>query len=223
MKRILMIVLALVLALHPAVSGEGMDVQVDAFVQRAGIEADAAMREKIAAFMRGHSITARILDMMDDALLARYARCLAGDIPIDYRFMLEDPSLPMPEGAQIRQLAVLVPDGAVMPSMLADFERGLVYYDEAYPVPEDVCMAEHAAPLSEEAAAAILKALEGVPLEDHIGEMTGVEFSAIRVAVAWQGGVTRCMAGGEGVPQSFLDGVRALLELGGAAALGDNI
>ena len=217
----MLIVLALALALPLAARGEGADVLVETFIQRTGIQADAALREKIGTFLREKYITPQVLDMIDDALLQSYARHLSEGLPIDYAALLDDPSQPMPEGAKVLRLAVLLPQGATMESLLADFERGLVYYDENWPVPQDVCRAQYAGALSDAAAAALLKRLDGMTLEDQCGEITGVEFSAIRVAVGWEGGVTRCMAGGEGISEAFLDGVSALLATGHAAAQGD--
>ena len=221
MRRWIVILLALMLALPLAARGEGADVPVETFIQRSGIQADAAMREKIEAFLREKAISAPVLDMIDDALLQSYARHLSEDLPIDYAALLDAPSQPMPEGAKILRLAVLQPQGASMESLLADFERGLVYYDENWPVPEDVCPAQYAGTLSDAASAALLKRLDGMTLEDQCGDIVGMEFGAIRVAVAWEGGVTRCMAGGDGVSEAFLDGVGALLATGRAAAQGE--
>ncbi|MBR0368879.1 MAG: hypothetical protein IJH86_10870 [Clostridia bacterium] len=221
MRKVMIILLALVLALPLAARGEGADVLVESFIQRTGVRADAAMREKIGAFLREKSISAQVLDMIDDALLQSYARHLSEDIPIDYAALLDAPSLPMPEGAKVLRLAVLQPEGAAMESLLADFERGLVYYDENWPVPEDVCRAQYAGTLSDAAGAALLERLDGMTLEDQCGDIAGMEFGAIRVAVAWEGGVTRCTAAGEGVSEAFLDGVCALLETGRAAAQGE--
>ena len=221
MRKVMIILLALALALPLAARGEGADVLVESFIQRTGVRADAAMREKIGTFLREHYISAQVLDMIDDALLQSYARHLSEGLPIDYAALLDAPSQPMPEGAKILRLAVLQPQGASMESLLADFERGLVYYDENWPVPEDVCRAQYAGPLSEAAAEALLKRLDGMTLEDQCGDIAGMEFGAIRVAVAWEGGVTRCMAGGEGVSEAFLDGVGALLATGRAAAQGE--
>ena len=221
MRRWIVILLALMLALPLAARGEGADVPVETFIQRSGIQADAAMREKIEAFLREKAISAPVLDMIDDALVQSYARHLSEGLPIDYAALLDAPSQPMPEGAKILRLAVLQPQGASMESLLADFERGLVYYDENWPVPEDVCRAQYAGTLSDAASAALLKRLDGMTLEDQCGDIVGMEFGAIRVAVAWEGGVTRCMAGGDGVSEAFLDGVGALLSTGRAAAQGE--
>ncbi len=220
-RLVMLIVLALALALAPAARGEGTDAMVETFIQRTGIEADAAMREKIGTLLQEKYITPQVLDMIDDALLQSYARHLSEGLPIDYAALLDAPSLPMPEGAKLLQLAVLQPQGAAMESLLADFERGLVYYDENWPVPQDVCRAQCAGTLSDAAAAALLERLGGMTLEDQCGDIAGVEFGAVRVAVAWEGGVTRCMAAGEGVSEAFLDDVSALLATGRAAAQGD--
>ena len=48
MRNTLVLLLALLLALPFGACGEGMDVPVDAFIQRAGIEADAGLREGLA-------------------------------------------------------------------------------------------------------------------------------------------------------------------------------
>ena len=220
MKKVLILVLAILLALPFGACGEGMDVPVDAFIQRAGIEADAGLREKIADFLQERNITEPILQLIDDGRIARYASHLMDGLPIDYAFMTSEDSQPMPEGAKIAQMAVLFPQGAAMESLLVDFERALVYYDETFPVTEDVCRAEYAAPLTDADAEKLLALLDGVTMQDQMGEMPGVELSAIRVIAAWEGGVTRCMAAGTGVSEDFLDGVQAMLDAGRAVAQG---
>lgn len=224
MKRAIILLLALTLALPLRALGEGSDMAVvDAFIERAGIEADEATRDRIDAFLRSRYISAQVLDMIEDARLQRYAEYLANDWPIDYPELLEAPSEPLPGDAAIRQIAVLQPQGAATESMLADFERGVVYYDPTFPVPEDVCRAEYAGALSEAHAEALRSILSGMTLADWAGRIDGMELGTVRVAVAWEGGVTRCVAAGEGVPEDFINGVMALLDEARAAAQGDDL
>ena len=221
MRTAILICLALMLAL-PVAMGEGQGMPVDAFIERTHIEADALLRGRIEDLLREKAITARVLDMMDDALLEHYARNLQNDWPIAY-FELEDaPSEPMPEGARIRQLAVLQPDGGVTECTLVDFERGLVYYDETTPLIPDVCRAQYAARLSGEDGEALLGLLDGMRFENAIGESAGVERDALRICVAWDGGVTRCAAMGAGT-ETIAQRARALLDAGRVAAQGDDI
>lgn len=212
----------MLLALLPVSSGEGADMPVDAFIQRAGIEADADLREKIEGFLGERGITAQMLDLMDDARLTRYAEHLSEDLPIAYPELLDGPSRPLPDGAKILRLAVLVPQGAATQSLLADFERGRIYYDENFPVPTDVCRAQCAAVLSDADGALLLQRLNGLPLGDQTGEITGTDFGAIRLAVQWDGGVTRCAAAGDGITEAFSNTIQALLDAGRAAAQGDH-
>lgn len=221
MKRAMLLLLTLLLAL-PTAMGEGSDMPVDAFIARTGIEADAAMRARIGDFLREQSITAPILDMIDDARLARYARHIAEDIPISYGAMLKGPSEPLPGDAPILQLALTVPQGAAMESLLIDFERGLAYYDETFPVPEDVCRAQYAGPLSEAAGQALVGLIRSVPAEVP-GESVGVELSAVRLSVAWAGGVTRLAVSASGASEAFMKSVWALLNAGRAAAQGEDL
>ena len=218
--RFIIVLLAFMLALSAASSGEGTEVPVDAFIARTGI--DEMLREKVECFLRDRGVTARTLDLIDDARLARYAEHLANDLPIAYDGLLDEPSRPMPEGAAIRQLAVLLPQGAAMESLLVDFERKLIYYDETYPVPRDVCRAECAGTLSDGDGSKLMAILNIMPLEDRTGDIAGTDFGAIRLAVHWDGGVTRCAAGGAGVSGDFIDGVRALLDAGRTAAQGED-
>ena len=214
--RIIIVLLALMLALPTASSGEGTDVPVDAFIERTGI--DAALRGKVEDFLRGRGITARTISMIDDARLCRYAEHLAADLPIAYDDLLDAPSTPLPEGAQFHRLAVLVPQGAAMESLLTDFDNKLIYYDETWPVPRDVCRAKYAGPLSDGDAQALMTLLNTLPLEDQTIDITGTDLGAIRVAVQWDGGVTRCT----GTSEDFIDTVRALLDAGRAAAKGED-
>lgn len=222
MRTAILICLALMLAL-PMAAGEGQGMPVDAFIERTHIEADEQLRERIDALLREKAITARVLDMMDDALLLKYARNLEADWPVAYPALEEAPSVPLPQGAEIRQLAVMQPDGAVTECLLADFERGLVYYDETSPLIRDVCRAQYAARLNNSDARALLELLDGLPAEDQIGESEGVEVNALRLCLAWDGGVTRCSAMGAGTSEIFLRRARALLDAGRAAAQGDGL
>ena len=69
--RVIIVLLALMLALPTASSGEGTDVPVDAFIERTGI--DDALRGKVEDFLRDRGITARTISMIDDGRLTRYA------------------------------------------------------------------------------------------------------------------------------------------------------
>ena len=218
MKIMIGLLLALMLALPMTSSGEGAATPADRFIERTGIEADAEMREKIEAFLREQGITAALLERIDDDRLSRYAEHLSADLPIAYPALLEAPSEPLPQGAAIRQIAVMVPQGAAMESLLVDFERGRVYYDETFPVPEDVCRARCAGPLSDADGAKILALLDGAALDDAPGAIIGVELGAIRLAIGWDGGVTRCLAGGS---KESMNLVYALLDAGRAAAQGE--
>ena len=220
MRRTLLILLAVLMALPMCARGEGMNVPVEAFIARAGIEADEALKSRIEAFLRERFISAPVLDMMDDARLHAYARHLAEDLPIAYPDLMDGSSEPMPEGAAIRQAAVLWPQGAAMESLLVDFERGLVYYDETFPVPEDVCRAQFAGMLTDADRERLTGLLLNVPMEGRDGEPGGIELSAIRVAVVWDGGATRRVTGD--ADELFLESVRALLDAGRDAAQGDD-
>lgn len=222
MRRALLLLLAIMLA-WPGATGEGSTVPVDSFIERAGIEADAGTREKIEDFLKSRYISQRVLDRLDDGMVRKYAQYLAKDIPISYTELTDAPSEPLPEGAGIKTLAVLRPDGAATECLLIDFERGLVYYDETAPLTDDVCLAKYAGTLTEASTSALLAILGELPLEDQIGEPGGVEVSALRLCLGWDGGVTRCAAMGEGVSDEFLRGVRALLDAGRAAAQGDDL
>ena len=219
MRTAILLCLALMLAL-PTVAGEGQAMPVEAFIQRTHIQADDRLRGEIETFLRERAISARVLDMMDDALLERYARNLREGWPTAYPELEEASSSPMPEGARITQLAVLQPDGAATECMLADFQRGLVYWDETTPLTQDVCRAECAARLSDADADKLRGLLDGLNFENQIGANEGVEFGALRVCVAWDGGVTRCAAMGAGGTPLY-ERARALLEAGRAAAQGD--
>ena len=214
--RFIIVLLALMLALPTASSGEGTDVPVDAFIERTGI--DVALRGKVEDFLRDRGITARTINMIDDDRLSRYAKHLANDLPIAYDELVDAPSTPLPEDAQITRLAALMPQGAAMESLLIDFDNKRIYYDETWPVPRDVCRAKYAGPLSDEDAARLMDMLNSIPLDDQSGDIKGVELGAIRLAVQWDGGVTRAT----GTSGDFIDGVRALLSAGRAAAQGED-
>ena len=214
--RFIIVLLALMLALPAASSGEGNDVPVDAFIARTGI--DDALRGKVEDFLRDRGITSRTIGMIDDDRLTRYAKHLANDLPISYDDLLDAPSTPLPDGTRICRLAVLVPQGAAMESLLIDFDRKLVYYDETYPVPRDVCRAKYAGRLSDGDATKLMDILNTLSLEDETGVIKGVELGAIRLAVQWDGGVT-CLTG---TSEQFIYTVRALLSAGRAAAQGED-
>lgn len=204
------------LALPTASSGEGTDVPVDAFMKRTGI--DDKLREKVEDFLRDRGITARTISMIDEKRLSRYAEHLASDLPIAYDELLDEPSQPLPDGAHITRLAVLMPQGAAMESLLADFDNKLIYYDETWPVPRDVCRAACAGPLSDGNGARLMDILKDLLIEGPSGDIRGMDLGAVRVAVQWDGGVTRWT----GTSEDFIDGVRALLDAGRRAAQGED-
>lgn len=223
MRMLLTMVMILVLALPTVAVGEGSDLPVDAFIERTHIDADDPLRARIEAFLSERYISAQVLENIDDELLSAYARNLEQDLPISYEFLTDEPSHPLPEGAEIRQLAVLQPDGAAVESLVVDFERGVVYYDGTAQLVPDVCRARYAARLSDADRAAILKILNTITFEDRIGEIAGMEVGALRLCASWDGGVTRCAAMGMGVSEVFLGSVRALLDAGRAAAQGEHL
>ena len=220
MRWIAALLLALLLGAPAIQEGEAV-MPVEVFIQRAGIEADGALRDKLAAFLSERGYTARIIGLMDPALARRYAENLDLDRPISYAGLLEEPSSPLPEDlSALRELAVLHPEGAVTASLLADFERGLVYYDDAWPVPMDVCRAAHAAALTPEAAKTLLDLLDRADLinwnEDYPGDAAaGLNVLALR----FDSGVTRyTVAALSQAPDGVLDALLALLSAGAEAA-----
>lgn len=222
MKRVLIWLLTLLLALPFAAVGEGTDVPVEAFIEKTGIEADAATRARIEDFLRSQFITAPMLEMIDVDRLGRYAEYLKADIPISYAALTEAPSQSRDPGAALTQLALTVPQGAATESLLVDFERARVYYDETWPVPMDVCRAQYAGPLSEADAAKLKALIDAIPAEAP-GAGTGVELSAVSLCIAWDGGVTRLTAAGSDASEAFMNSVWALLDAGRAAAQGENL
>ena len=225
MKYLLCAMLAALLLLTalPGVPEGGAGVPVDAFIQRAGIEADAGLRERIEAFLKERHINERILGLMDDALVARYAHHLAAGLPIAYGELLRDPPVPMPDEVDLmalKQLAVLHPQGAAMESLLVDFERGWIYYDESAPVPEDVCRAAHSAVLTDETAAAIRAILSARDLSGWDGVFEGDPALGLNVLVLDFGeGPVRCAVPGVGEPpEGFNDTLLNLLSIGARSA-----
>lgn len=208
----------------PWLSGEGMAVSaVDAFIERAGIEADGALREAIEALIEERGLNARIIARMDESLIARYAEYLAAGLPISYGELLYGASTPLAEGADfgaLRQLAVLHPEGAATQSLLADFERMRLYYDEAWPVPEDVCRAGCAIELTEEMADALRGVLQSADPSEWEQTGSGDAASGLNVlALNLDGKVSRYAVPGVGeAPEAFVDALQALLAEGAAVA-----
>lgn len=218
MKYLLCAMLAALLALTglPGVPEGGAGVPVEAFIEKAGIEADAGLREKIEAFLTERHINARILGLMDPALVARYARHLEAGLPIDYAELLHGEAASMPgdvDLAALKRLAVLHPQGAAVESLLVDFERSLVYYDASAPVPEDVCRAGYAGALSEADAQAFRAILAARDLSGWDGAFEGDAALGLNVLVMDFGeGPVRCAVPGAGeAPEGFLDALMALL------------
>jgi len=118
--------------------------RVEAFLRRAGIDADAALRARAEAFLAGRGLGASALARVPDGLARAWGRCLAAGLPIDYRELMTAPAMPLPEGADfagLLRLAAVLPSGAAAQSLVVDFERGVWYADETWPVFEDVCRA----------------------------------------------------------------------------------
>ena len=189
--------LALVLLLLPVACGEGWDVPVDRFIQRAGIEADAALRQRIEACLREKPVTARSLEAMPEARVRRYAEYLAAGRPISYDEMISAEAVPfgaVGDVTKIRRLAVLVPAGSATQSMLADFDAGYIYYDDDRPVTADVCLASLSGELTEALKARLLDILDAAHPADWpetlLGEAPTGEGPAV-VALACDEGVVR--------------------------------
>ena len=220
MKWIVALLAALLLCMPAMQEGEAV-MPVDAFVERAGIEAGAELREKIDVFLKEKGYTPRIIGLMDPALARRYAQSLEADRPISYEYLLEAPAMALPEDiGALRTLTVLHPEGAATASLLVDFQRGWVYYDETRPVPPDVCRAAHAAPLADGDALALLDLLDraGLPGLDY--DYPGDAAAGLNVlALGFDEGVTRYTAAAVSqAPGAFLDTLFALLSAGAAAA-----
>lgn len=217
--KFIIIMLLLALLGVPAIQEGEMAVPVDAFLEKAGIEADAALRDKVAAFLADRFITPRIIEMMDENLARRYVEHLSADLPIAYDALLDDPAVPLPEDVDftaLKQLAVLHPEGAVTPSLLVDFERGRLYYDEAWPVPGDVCRAAYAAELTPGTAAKFIGILENAGLAGWDADYPGDAAAGVNVlALGFNGGVVRYTAAGVSqAPEALLDALLALLAEG---------
>ena len=225
MKRFLTRWVCLALALLlPVASGEGWDVPVDRFIQRAGIEADAALRQRIEAFLREKPVTARSLEAMPEARVRRYAEYLAAGRPISYDALISAEAVPLGAVADvtnIRQLAVLTPAGSATQSMLADFELGYIYYDEDRPVTADVCLASYVGELTEELKARLTDLLDAARLADWPetlpGDAPAGEGPTV-VALAFDEGVARYTFDGAStqVPAIMADTALALLETASA-------
>lgn len=214
--KFIIIMLLLALLGAPAMQEGEMAVPVDAFLEKAGVEADAALRDKTAAFLAERFITPRIIEMMDPDLARRYAEYLSADLPIAYDALLDAPAMPLPadvDFAALKQLAVLHPEGAAIPSLLVDFERGRVYYDEAWPVPGDVCRAAYAAELTPGTAAELVGILENAGLADWDADYPGDAAAGVNVlALGFDGGVVRYTAAGVSqAPEALLDTLLNLL------------
>lgn len=224
MKLLLCLCLAAMLALPSSAEGsERMPSEL--FIERAGIEADAGLREKIDAFLKARHINARILGLMDDALVARYAEHLAKDWPISYGELLAEEAAPLPADADlsgIKYLAVLCPQGAAIRSLLADFERGLLYYDEAAPVPEDVCRAAYAGALTPTSAARFQEILKNADPARWPAAAEGDPSVGVSVlAVDLGDGPIRWVAPGAGdVSEDYAEALQALLSVAAEAAKG---
>ena len=217
--KIIISMLLLALLGVPALQEGDAAMPVDAFLEKAGVDADDALRDKVEAFLAERFITPRIINMMDEKLARRYVENLSADLPIAYDALLDAPAMPLPEDvdfAEIRQLAVLHPEGATTPSLLVDFERNRVYYDEAWPVPGDVCRAAYAAELTPEAAAGIIGILENAGLADWDADYPGDAAAGVNVlALGFDGGVVRYTAAAVSqAPEAFAGTLLSLLAKG---------
>ena len=216
MRWITALLLALLLSAPAMQEGEA-NMPVDAFIEKAGIEADADLRDRLAAFIEEQGYTARIIGLMDPALARRYAENLAADVPISYEGLLNESPVPLPESLDgLRELAVLHPEGAATASLLVDFERGLLYYDEARPVPMDVCRATRAAALTPETAGALLDILNRADLHHWDDDYPGDARAGVNVlALRFDTGVTRYTAAAlSHAPDEVLETLLALLAVG---------
>jgi len=69
--------------------------RVEAFLRRAGIDADAALRARAEAFLAGRGLGTSALARVPDGLARAWGRCLAAGLPIDYRELMTAPAMPL--------------------------------------------------------------------------------------------------------------------------------
>ena len=211
-----LILALLAVPVPPSSRGDGA-VPVDAFIEKAGVEADDALRARISEFLEARALTARIVDMMDPALARRYAERLAEGLPIGYPELMAGEGAAVPEDLDgIRLLAVVHPNGAGVQSLLVDFEHKMLYYDEDRDVTADVCMAAHAVPLTDEAAARFKDILRGAGLDSWDADYPGDASAGVNaLALGFDGGTARfTVAAVSQAPDKVLDVFWALLKAG---------
>ena len=217
MKQIICALLVAALCL-PGLAESGAAA---ALLERAGIEADAGLLARVERFVEERTLSKRIIGLMDPALARRYVEHLASDIPIDYSELLDAEAKPLPGDFDIsglRRLAVQVPGGGSMASLLADFERGLIYYDANWPVAEDVCRAGTAAALTPEIAGRLADILKEAALQDWDADYPGDAAAGVALlALETDAGVTRfTVAGISDAPDIVPLTLQALLDAGAA-------
>ena len=212
--RLFFAALALLLLGLPARMEGGAAMPVDAFIERAGIEADAVLRDNIAAFLDENGYSAHIIEAMSPELLRRYAAQLSAGLPISYEGLLTEPAIPLPDGP-IRELMVLHPEGAATASLVVDFERGWLYYDEARNVAVDVCRAGVAVPLTDETSSALRRIIESANLQDWAYDYPGDPMKGVNVlALRCDVGVVRYTAAAlSDAPDIVLDTLLDLLSV----------
>jgi len=198
----------------------------DALLRRAGIEADAGLRARAEDFLRARRIDAALLARLPDARLAAWGRLLAAGLPTDYRDVMAATPLSRfaaEELSGLRCLAAVLPAGAAMPSLVADFERGVWYRDECWPVFEDAGRAEDSGALDGALRGDLLRILEGADLprgsRDWRGELPPGGGQPACLALRLPGGVVRWTALGadSGAPESLYETLEALLARAGGA------
>ena len=191
----------------------------ESFLERAGLAGDDALRGRAEAFLKARGIGRRVLAMLPDELIRRYARYLSLGWPTDYADLMNAPVDSRSEsvrGRALLQAAAVLPCGAAAQSMAADFERQRLYYDEERPVYADVCQSSLRRMMSEEVRARLIDILQDPHLwrlpAVYAGEAVPDADRLTALAVRTDEGIMRRTASGVGAPADLTKAINALFE-----------
>ena len=196
-------------------------VTVEEFLAKAGMDASAVPdTDVIRRFILERDLDEYVFGLIPAQVIRRYAEHLIRREPIHYGQLLQDMPLTRLDGRDLSamtHLAVVRSQGSSVESLLVDCALGRAYCSLHGFVPDDVCYAEKAIPLTEELTSAMAGQIAAAELppagQDYPGDTAYRMYTIL--LLAFEDGVVRYVSRGlnSGMPLPIVRLCQQLLAL----------